>query len=394
MLNLDRLNDQSFHRISSARVALVSLGLLFLTCGTSALAQSGYINTFAGGITPGVGQSWVAGPDGGLALNTELAVPNAIASDSSGNIYYSDAFYGSSSNEGTVIRRIDAVTNIVTTIAGNGIAGYSGDGGPATQAELGQWGPEYLAIDASGNIYIEDFRNNAIRKVATNGVITSLPFNPSGYSISGVAVDSAGNVYTVTTSQVQGGQVINDRVLKMNASTGEVTIVAGSNAINNSGANSGDGGLATNALISSVGRIAVDPSGNIFIDAAGDKVRRIDAATGIITTYAGSGVQGISGDGGPATSAQLGQIQYLTTDSAGNLYISDGNSEVQRVDVSTNIITAVAGNAQAAEPFGYSGDGGPAVNAILNQPAGISFDPSGNLYIVDFGNHRIRKVNH
>jgi sugar lactone lactonase YvrE len=216
-------------------------------------------------------------------------------------------------------------------VAGTGVQGYSGDNGPATNAMLSQ--PHGLAIDAVGNVYIADYLNNRIRKVDTHGIITT------------VAGNGDGNFF-------------------------------------------GDGGPATNASLSMPGFVTVDPAGNLYIaDSANNRIRKVDT-NGIITSVAGNGSQGFSGDGGPATAATLVDPHGVALDSFGNLYIVDSeNSRVRKVDTN-GIINTVAGNGT----WSYSGDGGPATNASLARPFGAAVDMAGNLYIADHINNRIRKV--
>jgi len=218
---------------------------------------------------------------------------------------------------------------IITTIAGNGTSGYGGDGGPATDAELF---PAALAFDVTGNLYIADA--NAIRKVNTSEIITTICGN-------GTSGDS------------------------------------------------GDGGPATDALIDHPQGIVVDPSGNIyFTEVFKYRIRKI-STTGIITTFAGNGTTsaGPNGDGGPASDAILGGPTGITIDKLGNIYFGDGGSRVRKISID-GIITTVAGNGN----YGFSGDGGPATSAMIDDPWGIAVDNEGNLYIADETNNRIRKV--
>jgi len=278
---------------------------------------------------------------------------------------------------------------IITTIAGNGTAGYSGDGGAATGATVNQ--PTTLAVDASGNIYIADANNNVIRKVNTSGIITTIAGNgTAGYSGDGgsatsaslnlpfgVRVDAAGNLYIADAN--------NNVIRKVNTS-GIITTVAGTGV----GGYSGDSGPATSAQLNFCTGVAVDAIGNIYIsDDNNDFIRKVDVS-GIITTVAGNGTCGYTGDGGPATSAQLCFPVGIQTDAAGNLYISDNaNYVVRKINTTTGIISTIAGNGTP----GYSGDGGPATSAQLLNNFDVTFDADGNFYIADWGNARIRKVN-
>ncbi len=248
--------------------------------------------------------------------------PGGIAMDAVGNLYIADTYHDR-------VRKVDT-NGIITTVAGNGSSGYSGDGGPATEAKL--YESQDVAVDASGNLYIADMRNNRIRKVDTNGIITTVAGNgSSGYN--------------------------------------------------------GDGGPATEAQLTFPSGVIVDSLGNLYIaDRVNHCIRKVDPG-GIIITVAGNGSSGYSGDEGPATEAQLNYPDGLALDASGNLYIADNNHCIRKVDTSGIIIT-VAGNGSS----GYSGDGGPATEAQLNYPNGLALDASGNLYICDTSNYRVRKV--
>ncbi len=276
----------------------------------------------------------------------------------------------------------------ITTFAGSGPAGYSGDGGPATQAEINR--VVGLAVDAAGNVYMADQNNNRVRKVDTKGVITTFAgTGAAGYSGDGgpaaqaelngplgVCVAPNGNIYVNDNG--------NGRVRAISPS-GTISTVAG----NGSGVSSGDGGPATAAGFVIPIRCAVDSNGNLFIvDQGASRVRRVDGK-GIVTTYAGIGVQSYSGDGGPATQAAMNNPTWVTVDAAGNLYVTDQfNFRIRMVNAASGTITTVAGNGVNT----FAGDGGQATQASLGYPGGTVVDPSGALYIVDDSNNRIRVV--
>ena len=440
-------------------------------------AATGIITTLAGSGTLGYSG------DGGPATSAKLDHPIGLAVDAAGNLYFADGDSGYPDSGNNVIRKITAATGIITTAVGNGTPGYSGDGGPATSAQLNH--PVGVAMDAAGNLYIADTFNSRIRKVAAGtGIITTvdgggwnvavdgsgnlyitdyspstrylapLPYvyevpatgvnnntYPAGVAL---AVDGAGNVYVspidgiggdrstivkvaagsgavtavagngsllysgeggpATSAQFDGAPNVAvdfsgnlyiadfTRVLKVAAATGIITTVAG-DGTQRPGDDSGDGGPATSARVYATA-VAVDGSGNLYFGGIGAAcvVRKVTAATGIITTVAG--IRGLescvySGDGGPATSAGLGYIESLAVDGSGDLYIGAG-SVVRKVTMATGVITRVAGVPNSAGD--YSGDGGPATSAILAGTQGLAVDGSGNVYIADYSNNRIRKV--
>jgi len=318
--------------------------------------------------------------DGGPATDAQIDNPEGAALDATGNIYIADSY-------NSRIRKVDT-NGIITTVAGNGTSGDSGDGGPATDAQLSR--PTAVALDDAGNFYIADRGNHCIRKVDTNGIITTFAANGvPGYSgdgglatdaqllwPSGVALDAAGNLYIADSD--------NDRIRKVDTS-GIITTFAG-NGIYDYG---GDGGPATDAQLREPKGVALDAAGNLYIvDTNNDSIRKVDTG-GIITTFAGRGPGWAPlGDGGPATDAQLKYPEGVALDAAGNLYIADrSNHRIRKVDTS-GIITTVAGNGIS----GYSGDGGPATDAQLKYPDGVALDASGNLYVVSKRNDRIRRV--
>jgi uncharacterized repeat protein (TIGR01451 family) len=287
-----------------------------------------------------------------------------------------------------------AHAQMITTYAGNGSQGITGDGGAATSAKLSF--AFATAVDASGNLYIG--MPDAIRKVSPGGTITAFAGNgTAGYTgdggqatsaevanVRGLAVDAAGNVYMADQFFA---------VIRKIDVTGIITTIAGTG----SRGFSGDGGPATAAQLDQMGHIAVDASGNLFIaDSWNGRIRRVDGTTGIITTVAGVGTpgsQGYSGDGGPATSAQFANPSGITIAANGDLYIADEvNNCIRKIDKISGIVTTVAGIGGPTN-YGYNGDGGLATAAYLHQPTEVVFDASGNMIIADAQNHCIRKVN-
>ena len=320
--------------------------------------------------------------DGGPAVNARLWFPSGVAVDGAGNVYIADS-------ENNQIRKVDSA-GVITTVAGTGEWGSSGDGGLAVNARV--WGPSGVAVDGAGNLFIAGRVTNSIRKVDSTGTITTIAgMGGSGFSgdggpavnarlqfSSGVAVDGAGNLFITDRG--------NHRIRKVD-SAGVITTVAGTGR-GGFGGFSGDGGPATAAQLRSPAGVAVDGAGNLFIaDSYNNRIRKVDSA-GVITTVAGTGRGGFSGDGGPATAAQLRSPAGVAVDGAGNLFITDrGNHRIRKVDSAGNI-TTVAGNGS----YGFSGDGGAATAAWLGSPSGVAVDGAGNVYIADRGNSLVRKL--
>jgi uncharacterized repeat protein (TIGR01451 family) len=291
-----------------------------------------------------------------------------------------------------VIRKV-STDGTITTVAGNGTVGYSGDGGLATAAQLNY--PFDVAIDSLGDLFIDDCVNNVIREVFPNGIITTVAGNGTGgYSGDGGPATAA-ELYRPGAIAVDqfGDLFIADslnHVVREVTPDGIIHTVAG----NGTAGNSGDGGAATAAAMYSPDGLAVDSAGDLFISDFWENVIREVTPDGIIHTIAGNGVGGgtggggYSGDGGPATAAELFNPEFIRLDAAGDLFISDGGNNVIR-EVRAGIITTVAGNGTA----GYTGDGGPATAAELGAyPAGLAVDAYGDLFIADATNNVIREV--
>ena len=319
--------------------------------------------------------------DGGPATAAALRAPRTMEADAQGNLYIVDT-------ENHRLRKVDSAGNI-TTVAGTGAAGYSGDNGPATAARLDN--PHGVAADAAGNVYIADSPNQRIRKISPAGIITTVAgTGSSGYNGDGIQATAARlnypkGVEVGPDGALYIGDANNHRVRRVDLSTGVITTVAGSGT---RGA-TGDGGPATAARLNTPRNVAFAADGDLFIaDDQNFKVRRVDAATGTIFTVAGTGVSGYSGDGGSATGARLNQVRDLAVDGAGNLYIADEkNHRIRRVDTA-GIIRTFAGTGVA----GFSGDGGPATSARIRAPRGVAVDRSGRILIGDTANHVIRRV--
>ncbi len=386
------------------------------------VSAKGVITTVAGG-----GGSPYPNEDGIPATSASLDVLS-VAVDAAGTPYFSE-------QGGNRIRKVPQ-NGIIGTAAGNGTLGKSGDGGVATSAQVSR--PYGVAFDKTGNLYIADPVYGAIRRVTPDGIISTAFQMPNSGAPTGLAVDSAGNLYiadqwnSLVLKVSPGGTVINlagtgtagfsgdggpaasaqlnaprgvavdaggnlyiadalnNRIRKV-SSDGIITTLAGNGSLGYSG----DGGLAVNAQLSGPRGLAVDGNGNLFIaDFDNNTVRKI-SASGIITTVAGNGVAGFSGDGFAATKAQLNGPWGVAVDHAGNLFIADSaNNRVRKVS-SSGIISTVAGNGTAPEPSFNPmpvGDGGPAISSELSSPLGVTVDASGNLYIADSGDNVVRKV--
>jgi len=330
----------------------VFIGILF---AASALSQQYTITTIAGT----AGTAGFAG-DGGSAVGAQLKFPTGIAVDKSGNIYIADGLNNR-------VRKVSG--GVISTVAGNGTAGYTGDKGQAASAELNN--PIGLALDSSGNLYIADSANNVIRMVNSSGIITTFAGNnTAGYSGDmalatgaqlfnpvGVAADALGNVYIADT----GNNVIR-QVYK-----GNIVTYA-------EGFTQPDG-------------VAADSSGNIYVaDTQGRRI--VKYSNGVYTTIAGNGYGQFSGDNGPGPNAALYDPMGLAVDSSGNVYIADTfNGRVRKL-MRSGIITTIAGNGALF----FSGDGGPATQAALHFPHGVAVDSSGNIYITDTFNSVVREL--
>jgi hypothetical protein len=354
------------------------LVFIFIVISTLLRAQRGFIYT-----TVGTGVQGFYG-DGGPATAAELYGPANLVFDKKGNMFIADQWNNR-------IRRVDASTGYINTVAGDGTLGYGGDNGPADLAKLNQ--PASLVVDASDNIYIADFCNNRVRVVTdSNGYIytiagTGLP----GYSGDGgqataakidhphhVSLDKKGNLYIADE--------YSNCIRKVVLSTGIISTVAG----NGHPGFSGDNGYATAAMLNGPKCVNLDDSGNMYIaDYLNNRIRKVRAKDSIVLTIAGNGEPGFSGDSGLATLANVNSPYRVITDSVGNFYFAGGNdNRIRWVNSGTGRIYTFAGNGIA----GFSGDGGPADDAELDFPPGLAINTKGNICIADFRNNRVREV--
>ncbi|PQJ09483.1 hypothetical protein CJD36_019785 [Flavipsychrobacter stenotrophus] len=336
-------------------------------------AQAGYITTIAGTGTAGYTGNGVP------ATTATIDVTTGMAIDGTGNIFISDL-------NNHVVRKINT-SGIITTIAGNGTQGFSGDMGPATDAQLDK--PRGLACDATGNLYISDYKNRRIRKVSTSGVITTFagigtegstgdlgPATAAEFnSVSDLAFDGTGNLYVCDQAE---------NVIRVINTSGYINAFAG----DGTATTAGDLGPATAAGINSPTCITIDGAGNLLITQFNDnRIRKVNTS-GVISTLTGTGSAGYTGDGNPATGAQIDGPIGITCDATGNIYFSDAFNYVIRQINTSGIISTYAGSGTA----GFSGDGGLATAAQLGGTSLIRANSSGSLALFDGGNHRIRLI--
>jgi len=384
---------QSNGKMNHLVLSLILLALVQITgCGGGNGNSNGNsgTNNVSGYVIDTVAGNGTAGysGDGGTATQAELCGPSGVSIDGSGNIYIADAC-------NNVVREVVAATGVIETVAGNGVAGYSGDGGKATQAELDY--PSAVSVDASGNIYIADSGNNRIREVvAATGVIETVAGDgATGYSgDGGMATQAQLNQPWGVSVDVSGNIYIADtlnwRIREVVAKTGIIqtmTIQPGLDAEEQVFVDASD-----DIFIANSGLCYIDPDGNLFCgvpSSGGGYIQRVGAGTRTIQTVAGNGTEGYSGDGGIATQAELGFPSGVSVDVSGNIYIGDtGNNRIREVVAATGVIQTIAGNGK----IGFLGDGGSAIQAELSAPTGLAIDSAGNILFADTDNQRIRKL--
>ncbi|HLY46375.1 MAG TPA: hypothetical protein VKQ73_12400 [Stellaceae bacterium] len=331
----------------------------------------------------GTGEKGFAG-DGGPATRALLNGPFDIAFDAAGNLYFSDTFNNR-------IRWVDAATGVIATLAGNGDKGYAGDGGPATAAALAE--PYGVVVDRAGNIYIADRLNRRVRRIdARSGIITTLAgTGEAAYSGDGGPAAAAGLAepnglaFDAGERHLYITDVADNRVRVVDLATGKIATFAGTGEAEHSG----DGGPAAAAGTFGARAVKLGRDGTVYIlERQGSSLRAVDPRTGIITTVAGTGARGYSGDGGPAKEAVFDAPKEMAIDRDGSLLIVDTeNHAIRHIDQRSGIVTLLAGGHQ-----GGDGDGGPATAAGLDRPHGAVVGPDGAIYIGDTNNHRIRKM--
>ena len=391
---MNQAHKRQWYRAATLGLAAIAPFLLPTLCQ----AQTPPVYTVTTIVGNGPPASPGYGGDGFPALSANLNGPASVAFDSKGNMYIADQV-------NNVIRMVASGSGNISTVAGDNTGGYSGDGKAAISAQINN--PDGLAVDSKGNLYISDFSNHLIRMVNTAGVISTFAGSAAqgnGYSgdggaataaalgfPTGIAFDSSGNLFISDYGTFADfNKVGNDRIREVLASTGNITTIAGNGQV---GFANG-GGVALSAHLNGVGQIALDSHGNLYLaDSFNNEIRKIVLSTGTISLFAGSSTAafGYTGDGGQAINALLNNPTGVAVDSAGNVYICDTYNDVVRMVTPDGIIHTIAGSTSGPNP-GFSGDGGPALSALFNEPYSVTVDSAGNLYVADYANNVIRKL--
>ena len=332
----------------------------------------------------GTGEKGYAG-DGGPAARAQLNGPFDVGFDTAGNLFFSDTF-------NHCIRRVDARTNVIATVAGCGEPGYSGDGGPATRARFNE--PYGITVDKSGNVYVADRHNHCVRRIdASSGIVTTFAGNGSsgfsgddGPAACGGMVEPNGLALDPLQTRLFITDVADHRVRIVDLGAGTIWTFAGTGEAEHSG----DGGPATRAGIYGARAVKVAADGTVYIlERQGSTLRSVDPDAGIITTVAGTGARSYTGDNGRALAATFNAPKELAIDREGNLLIVDTeNHAIRQIDIRSRTVVTIAGNGRQ----GGEGDGGPADSASLDRPHGAAVASDGSIYIGDTNNHRIRRV--
>ncbi|HSQ55572.1 MAG TPA: hypothetical protein VLM40_07485 [Gemmata sp.] len=334
----------------------------------------------------GTGERGFAG-DGGPATKAKLDQPFDVAFDRSGNLYFSDT-------NNHRVRRVDAKSGFISTVAGNGKKGFAGDGGKAALAEINE--PYGLALDEAGNLYIVDRLNYCIRRVdLQTGVIHTVAGTggKSGFAgdggpatkallvePNGICLDGKGKLYIA--------DVAGHRIRVVDLARGTIDTLLG----NGTARTAGDGGPIKDAVLNGPRAVAIHPDGSLLIvERNGNCVRRVDLTARTISRFAGTGKKGYTGDGGKELAATFDGPKEIDIDKAGNVFVADTeNDAIRRIDARTGIIATVAGKGKTKTPG--LGDGGPAIGATLGRPHGVAIGPDGAIYIGDTTSNRIRRV--
>jgi sugar lactone lactonase YvrE len=332
----------------------------------------------------GTGEKGYAG-DGGPATRALLNGPFDVGFDPQGNLYFSDTF-------NHCIRRVDAHTNVITTIAGCGAPGYSGDGGPATQACFNE--PYGIAVDKAGNVYVADRHNHCVRRVdKAAGTVTTFAGNGSfgfggddGAAARAGMVEPNGLALDPEQKRLFITDVADHRVRVVDLASGIIWTFAGTGEPEHSG----DGGPAIKAGVHGARAVKVAADGTVYIlERQGSTLRAVDPRTNVIRTIAGTGARAYTGDNGPALAATFDAPKEMTIDRDGNVLVVDTeNHVIRRVDLRAGTVATIVGSGRQ----GGRGDGGPASAARLDRPHGAAVAADGSIYIGDTNNHRIRKV--
>jgi hypothetical protein len=374
---IDSAGDLFIGDFNDDRIREVTCDVSTLTCTPPTGDTAGFMYTIAGtGSTTFFGNNVPA-------TGADLYYPTGVASDSAGNIYIAD-------RSNCVVREVSASTGDISTFAGSGTCGYSGDGGAATSAELNQ--PSRVAVDSSNNVYIADTNNCLIRKVSGGNISTfagkTSPSLACGYAGDGGAATSAELYYPIGVAVDSSGDVyIADQYnyVVRKVTGGNISTFAG----NHTYGYTGDGGPAANAEFSYVLDVAVDATGDVYIaDQYNHRIRKVNTS-GIVSTVAGNGTAGYEGDGGLAYQTSLYYPTSVAVDGAGDVIIGDYDNQRVRLVDESSIIHTIAGTGTA----GFYGNDVLATTAELYQPWGVAVDPSGNVYEVDYQNWLVRKIN-
>jgi len=351
--------------------------LMFVCVITPQLLAEPTITAFAGNGTLGYDG------DGGPATSAKLNNPFDVAFDTDGNLYFSDT-------NNHVVRKVTK-DGVIKTVAGNGKKGFAGDGGPATMASMNE--PYGIEVDAEGNLYIVDRLNYCIRRVKKDGTIETIAGTggKSGYGGDGGLGTSAGfkepnGLCLNGKGKLYIADVADHRVRVLDLKSEKIDTFCG----NGKGQQVGDGGPIKDAMLLGPRAVAVGPDGSLYIcERNGNCIRKADPESGKITRVAGNGKKGYSGDDGPALDGTFNGPKEIDVDKQGNIYVVDTeNQAIRRIDAKTGKLSTVAGSGKS----GNTGDGGPALKATLGRPHGVVVGPDGGVYIGDTLSHKIRVV--